>query len=579
MTKKKVLLLTSYGPYELGFGEDMHDMFGSRLARGHGLFSLSSHCHYWGLHLIAENISHPTTVLEDPHWDEFLEELEEGYDVIGFQLKSIRTDKVAEMVRAIRARSPKSEIVMGGYGVSPLFDPVPNDPKGSAQYIVENSDHFCREEGVRFMRRLLNDEPVERPITQYHLPLGGFSIPGLNTPRHLRTPAILVSLGCPNACEFCNTSAFFYHKKIYVADPGEVYDFMKNYQRRLKSKNIMVILFDEDLFLKPKYVRELGRLIRSDRNTWGIRYFTFASMRSISQFEPEELRECGVGSAWIGVESSYREVVEDEHGYAKRAGKDMQDVFKGLHRYGIQTVASMILGFDFHTRENIKEDIDYFVSLKPTFYQIAPLTPCPGTPFYGRMVEEDRIYDDYGWKDYHIWKDDVFKIKNFERGELRNYFDLVHQKLVEENGPPLLQVLEGSLGAYETLKDSPSEFLRFQAEGSKKLAHGLQAFLRPIKTMGPCDKVKQRAGELEKKYRELVGKPPFLARQFSRLVNRRFERTAQNPPSKKVISDPPARWTYYNHGGGPTPLVRRGRRANKVVPYKDKLFFPGLSLA
>jgi hypothetical protein len=350
---------------------------------------------------------------------------------------------------------------------------------------------------------------------------------------------------------------------------------MKNYQRRLRTKDIIVILFDEDLFLNPKYVRELGRLIRSDRRTWGIRYFTFASMRSISQFEPEELRECGVGSAWIGVESSYNEVVEDEHGYAKRGGKDMKEVFAGLHRYGIQTVASMILGFDFHTRENIKEDIDYFVNLKPTFYQIAPLTPCPGTPFYGRMVEEGRIYDDYGWKDYHIWKDDVFKIKNFERGELRNYFDLVHQKLAEENGPPMLQVLEDNLEAYETMKDSPNEFLRFQAELSKRITHSLQTILKPLKAMAPSEKVKERAEELEIKYRELIGNPPFLAQQISRLVNRRFERTAQNPPAKKVISDPPARWTYYNHGGGPVPLVRKGRKSNKVIPYKERSFFVG----
>ncbi len=573
--KKKVLLLTSYGPYELGFGEDMHDMFSSRLARGHGIFSLSSHCHYWGLHLIAENITNPTTVLEDPHWDEFLEELEEGYDVIGFQLKSIRTDKVAEMIRAIRERSPKSEIVMGGYGVSPLFDPPPNDPKGSTQYIVENSDHFCREEGVRFMRRLLDDEPVDRPITQYHLPFSGFSIPGFSTSRYIRVPAILVSLGCPNACEFCNTSAFFYHKKIYVAEPGEVYDFMKNYQRRLRTKDIMVILFDEDLFLNPEYVRELGRLIRSDRKTWGIRYFTFASVRSISQFDPQELRECGVGSAWIGVESSYSEVVEDEHGYAKRAGKDMQEVFAGLQRYGIQTVASMILGFDFHTRENIKEDIEYFVSLKPTFYQIAPLSPCPGTPFYGRMVEEGRIYEDYGWKDMHIWKEDVFRIENFERGELRKYFDLTHKKLVEENGPPMLQVLEDNLKAYENMKDSPNEFLQFQAELSKRVTHSLQMILKPLKAMAPSEKVKERAEELEKKYRELIGTPPFIAKQISRVVKRRFEKTAQNPPPKLSVSDPPARWTYYNHGGGPVPLVRKGRKSNKVTPYKERSFFVG----
>ncbi|UCD85495.1 MAG: radical SAM protein, partial [Deltaproteobacteria bacterium] len=437
-----------------------------------------------------------------------------------------------------------------------------------------NTDHFCREEGVRFMRRLLNDEPVDRPITQYHLPFSGFTAPGFAS-RHVRVPTILVSLGCPNACEFCNTSAFFYHKKIYVAEPGEVYDFMKNYQRRLRTKDIMVILFDEDFFLNPEYVRELGRLIRSSRDTWGIRYFTFTSMRSISQFEPEELRECGVGSVWIGVESSYSEVVENEHGYAKRAGKEMREVFEGLQRYGIQTVASMILGFDFHTRENIEEDIDYFVGLKPTFYQVAPLTPCPGTPFYGRMVEEERIYEDYGWDDYHIWKDDVFKIKNFERGEIRKYYDLTHEKLAEENGPPILQMLEGSLEAYEIMKDSSDEFLQFQAQESKRLAHGLQTVLKPIKTMAPSKRVRQRAEGLEKKYRELIGKPPFLVKQISRLVNRRFEKAAQNPPPKPLISDPLPRWTYYNHGGGPTPLVRKGRKSKKAVPYKDKSFFVG----
>jgi len=93
--KPRVLLTANYGPNELAWGEDMFDLMQSRLARGHGPFQIHNHMHYFGLYLIAENINNPTTVLENPHWDEFDRELEEGYEVVGFQLKSLHTAKIA----------------------------------------------------------------------------------------------------------------------------------------------------------------------------------------------------------------------------------------------------------------------------------------------------------------------------------------------------------------------------------------------------------------------------------------------------------------------------------------------------
>jgi len=345
--KPRVLLTTAYGPHELGWGEDMYDLFSARLSRGQGVFSLTSHSHYYGLYLIAENISCPTTVLENPHRDEFEAEMEKEYDYIGFQLISIHTDKIADMVALARKKSPNSKIVIGGYGVSTLHDPVPGDERGSANFILENSDWLCREEGVRFMRRILDDEPVDRPITQYHLPFTGISLKALKK-RYLRVPIVLVSLGCPNACHFCNTSAFFHHKKICVADPEQTYDFMKNYARRLRSGNLVTLLFDEDIFQNAEYVRELGRLIRSDRKTRKFRWFSFGSIRALSQFEPEELRDCGVGTVWVGVES----IVFDD---PERAGRDylpkregdVARIINGLHDNGIMTVGS---GHSLHAR-------------------------------------------------------------------------------------------------------------------------------------------------------------------------------------------------------------------------------------
>ncbi|MBW1897920.1 MAG: hypothetical protein JRI61_02540, partial [Deltaproteobacteria bacterium] len=60
-SKPRVLLTASYGPNELGWGEDMYDLIAARLGRGHGPFQITSHCHYFGLYLLAENITNPTT--------------------------------------------------------------------------------------------------------------------------------------------------------------------------------------------------------------------------------------------------------------------------------------------------------------------------------------------------------------------------------------------------------------------------------------------------------------------------------------------------------------------------------------
>ncbi|MFO8058056.1 MAG: radical SAM protein [bacterium] len=565
MDKPRVLLTASYGPNELGWGEDMYDLLTSRLARGHGPFQMTSHCHYFGLYLIAENIKNPTTVLENPHWEEFDRELDEGYDYVGFQLKSLHTKKVAEMMKRIREKSPGTRIVVGGYGVGTLGNPVPGDTDGDAVYIRDNADHLCREEGVGFMRRILGDEPQDREISQYHLPTTGFSVAGLGA--RLRLPIILVSLGCPNACDFCNTSAFFHHKKIYVAEPEQVYRFIKNYQKRLKYKDLYVLLFDEDIFLNPEYVRELGRLLRSDKDTWGVRWFSFGSMRSMSQFTPEELRDCGLGAVWIGVESFLSGEGTTEDHYAKRKGKEIKEIFEGLHQNGIVTVGSLVLGFDFHDHENLTEDIDRFVDLKPFFYQLSPLTPCPGTPLYERMEEEGRIKDTYKWEDFTLWKDDVFELANFEPGEIKEHFDYAHRQIRDKLGPPPLQFAENMLDVAQNLKGYDDDYHKYLCKRAQQLASASFSYLRGCELHHHSGEVRERAAELERRYRQEVGRPPVVSKALSYHISNNLRKATEAPPPE-VVSDPPPRWTYYNTFDHRV-WVRKGRKQKKPVPYRD----------
>lgn len=563
--KPRVLLTANYGPNELAWGEDMYDVIASRLGRGQWPFQVTSHCHYFALYLIAENITNPTTVLENPHWDEFDRELDVGYDIVGFQLKSLHTAKIAQMMKHIREKSPDTKIVIGGYGVSTLDAPVPGDTNGDAAYIRDNADYLCREEGVQFMRRLLGDEPIDREITQYHLPMAGFSSPGLDT--HARQPMILASLGCPGGCDFCNTSAFFRRKKTYVAEPEQVYRYAKHYMKRLNSDGLMFMLYDEDLYSNPEYVRELGRLIRSDRKTWGITYSSFGGVRSLSRFDPEELRDCGVGAVWVGVESFLSGEGLTDSQYTKRKGKDLKELFESLHRNGIQTIGSLVLGFDFHTRENLKEDIDKFVALKPGAYQISPLTPCPGTALYERLTREGRILHTYRWEDFHLWKDDVYQPKNLELGEIREFFDYAHQQLRDVNGPQTLEVLENALDCYQLLKDRTDEYHQFQAEGAKQTATWTSAYLRAIRLHHQSEQVRQRAKMLEKRFNQEIGSAPQELELASLYLSDQMKSISQKP-RPPVISDPPPRWTYY-HTFDDRVWVRKGREAKEPVLYED----------
>jgi len=572
--KPKVLLTANYGPNELGWGEDMFDLAASRLVRGHGPFQITSHMHHAGLYLIAENISNPTTVLEHPHWEEFDAELDKGYDVIGFQLKSVQTAKIARMMKRIREKSPESKIVVGGYGVGTLNNPVPGDKNGDAVYIRENADYLCREEGVRFMRKLLGDDPVDREITQNHLPLCGLTLPGLKTTA-MRAPMLLVSLGCPNACDFCNTSAFFHHKKIYVAEPEQTYRYIKRYQKRMGFDEMFVLLFDEDFFLNVDYVNELGRLLRSDKKTWGVRYFTFASARSLSNFTAQELRDNGLGAVWIGVESfqlhnpGSSEAIDDQ--YNKRKGKQgIKELFEDLHNHEIQTTGSLVLGFDFHTPENMKEDIDRFVELKTISYQISPLTPCPGTALYDRMIEEGRIFDTFRWEDINLWKDDVFELKNFKKGQIKEFFDYAHEKMRDDVGPQPLQVMEVALDSYREVKDKTDELHTFQAERIRYMAMAAASYARAIKKHHQSAKVRERAAMLERRVKKEIRPNPVFAAGIdvaSRFIASKIKERVEQPP-EPIVSDPPPRWTYY-HTFDDRVWVKRGRKPGKPQPYKD----------
>jgi len=296
-------------------------------------------------------------------------------------------------------------------------------------------------------------------------------------------------------------------------------------------------------------------------------------MRSLSNFTPEEIRDCNVASIWIGVESFIcGDNLTDDH-YQKRQGTELKKMFRELHRHGIWITGSLILGFDFHNPENLKEDIDQFIDLKTESYQISPLTPCPGTALYERMTAEGRILSTYQWKDFHLWKDDVMTHKNFKPGEIKEFFDYAHQQIRDKNGPQALQVMESALDSYklftERAKERKDEYHAYQTRRARAIAIGTSAYLRAVKLHHTSAIVRERAEMLERRMLDEIGPPPLATKLISRYISHKIKKNA-DMPRPPVVSDPEPRWSYYNTFDDGRIYVRKGRKAKKSVPYQYK---------
>ncbi|MCM8770098.1 MAG: radical SAM protein, partial [Candidatus Omnitrophica bacterium] len=157
----KILFTSVYQPFAtFPDGSSMMDLYAGRLTIGQQIFTFESYYPPLPLHLIAQNISAPSTVLENPTLPTFIRELKKGYDYVGIHFAaSLFYEKVLTMCRLIKEISPQTKIILGGYGVVCLDQNFEQEAE-----LRQLADYVCRSEGIRFMRELLGD-PLEAPIS------------------------------------------------------------------------------------------------------------------------------------------------------------------------------------------------------------------------------------------------------------------------------------------------------------------------------------------------------------------------------------------------------------------------------
>ncbi|MBS1849680.1 MAG: cobalamin-dependent protein [Acidobacteria bacterium] len=465
--KARVLLTSVFGPYAQDdeFGSraiNPMELYHNQVTRAQGGFSLRMFHRSWGIMMIQQNISAPSTVLDFPTLEAFRRELARNtYDIVGISSIIVNVGKVREMCRLVRELSPHSVIVVGGHvaaipGIAAMID----------------ADYIVRGEGIAWMRRYLGEDagaPVRHPaiVSGLRTRTLGFRLPE----RKGSTAATVIpSVGCPMGCNFCTTSAFFGGKGKFInffESGDELFRVMCQLETTLKVQSFFVM--DENFLLhKPRAMRLL-ECMKAAGKSWELA--VFASANAIRKYSMQELVELGVSWLWMGLESPHSS-------YSKLQGTDTRQLTRELREHGIRVQGSTIVGLEHHTPANIEQEIEYAVSHDTDFHQFMLYTPVPGTPLYQQMEQEGRLLPDVDLADIHGQFQFNFRHAAISREDSQRFLDWAFQRDFERNGPSLYRICRTMLQGWRRYRNyaDPRVRERFARE-MRKVSLGYSAAL------------------------------------------------------------------------------------------------------
>jgi radical SAM superfamily enzyme YgiQ (UPF0313 family) len=322
------------------------------------------------------------------------------YDLVGISVLTMTAPYSYKMADRFRARG--IPVVLGGYHPTAL----PSEAK-------EHADAVVLQEGENGWPALLEDFEKNKLKDFYN---GNVCIdpekipePRMDLIKHQPlTGCIQTSRGCPNACEFCSTSAFL-GRKVRSRPIKDVIAEME------KIPNKVIIFRDASMTVNPAYSRKLfNEMIRQGINK------SFIANGNINLLGRDEsfldlAHEAGCISWFVGIESVSPESLREAHKISNKASEYDQAV-KTIRKHGMAVVAGIIFGFDGDSPEIFDLTLNAMLDYEIDAGEFNVLTPYPGTPLYDRLDKEGRIFDK-NWEHY-TQANVVYRPKNMTPQEL-----------------------------------------------------------------------------------------------------------------------------------------------------------------
>lgn len=194
--------------------------------------------------------------------------------------------------------------------------------------------------------------------------------------------SLVVSRGCPHACDFCYKQSFFAGgKSFYTQSADAALDEIAG----LPGRHLYFL--DDHLFGDRGFASALFDGMRGMGRVWQ----AAGTVQTI--LEPgllESAVNCGLRSLFVGFETLDANNLREQHKY-QNLRRDYDEAVRRLHDLGVMVNASFVFGLDQDDATVFDRTVDWAIrqGIETATFHI--LTPYPGTATWHRLEEQDRI--------------------------------------------------------------------------------------------------------------------------------------------------------------------------------------------
>jgi len=229
--------------------------------------------------------------------------------------------------------------------------------------------------------------------------------------------SLVVSRGCPHACDFCYKDAFFKGGRSFYT---QTVDAALAEIEQLPGRHVYFL--DDHLFANPQFAGALFDGMRGMGRLWQ------AAGTVQSVLAPgllEKAAACGLRSLFVGFETLDPAGLRGQH-KSQNAGSDYDRAVRRLHGLGIMVNGSFVFGMDSDDAGVFGRTVDWALSRGIETATFHILTPYPGTRLHSRMVQQSRILHN-NWELYDtrhcVFQPAGMSAEQLEAGYWKSYAD------------------------------------------------------------------------------------------------------------------------------------------------------------
>jgi radical SAM superfamily enzyme YgiQ (UPF0313 family) len=266
---------------------------------------------------------------------------------------------------------------------------------------IENNKSFASVDGIMYRdsgkiiktkaRLAVQDlDQIPFPARELLPNLSSYSHTAYRGKKNKIIATMITSRGCPFSCTYCDQSVFGKNWRKHSAD--YVFSEMK---WLLEKFNVNFISIEDDNFslYKPRVKEICTKIIDHSLN------ISWACSGRVNNVDDDMLRlmkKAGCESIYVGIESGVPRI--QKLIYKNISNEQVNEGISKIKANGLKVIGSFMLGIPSETKEEMKQTVEYSLSLPLDGISFFTFTPYPNTELRKLAFEYGKV--SANWQDY-----------------------------------------------------------------------------------------------------------------------------------------------------------------------------------